>query len=181
MIRPANTDSIESATGIPWSTWVQLLEGQRAPDLPHAEIVQLVHQRLNPAHPSAGWWAQTITVAFEQHIGRRQPGQQDDGSYEVSIAKTIDGTMDEALLAWDHHIQGAVEFSDVAISIQPTTSRTEKWRHWHCGLADGTRVNVSTFAKSPGKSGLTVTHTKLPNPESAERWRSFWKDYLKRL
>jgi hypothetical protein len=37
------------------------------------------------------WWAQTITVGYEQAWGLREPGQNPDGSH-VSASKTVSGT-----------------------------------------------------------------------------------------
>lgn len=130
---------------------------------------------------SVEWWSQSVAVAYEQHIGRRQPGQRNDGTYEVAVSKTLAGTMDDAMRVWVNLIKGKTEFADISIEKQPTTSKTEKWRHWRVILSDGSHISVDTYNKPPDKAMLTITNTKLKNAETAARWRLFWKELLKNL
>ena len=44
---------------------------------------------LAETHGVDGWWAQGITVGYEQAHGRRLPGQQADGTFSVTVTKTI--------------------------------------------------------------------------------------------
>jgi hypothetical protein len=118
------------------------------------------------AHSLSQWWAQMLTVQYEQVIGRRVAGQDCSGSFSVSVSKTLPGTPDDALAHWLALVAGCREFSDIAISREPTVSHTEKWRYWRCGLADGSRVNVNISHKSTDKTALSVQHEKL---ESAEQ------------
>ncbi len=124
---------------------------------------------------SRSWWAQGVAVAYEQHIGRREPGQVADGTFEASVNKTMEGTMDQAMKAGIDLFDGRKEFSNQAIVKAPATTETDKRRHWGCGLEDGSRVSVDVYEKSPGKVNLSVTHTKLASSELMERWRAYWK------
>ena len=86
--------------------------------------------------------------------------------------------MDNALQRWQQLVSDEQEFADVSISRGPDISQTEKWRYWRCGLADGSRVNINIYQKSPDKAALSVQHDKLESEVQVEFWRSYWKGRL---
>jgi len=181
MTQPANIAAIEKATDTSWAEWLEFLEGINAKDSPHKEIAERVYAKLkstNANNESNGWWAQGIAVAYEQYVGRRQPGQRSDGMYGFSVTKTMSGTMDEAMQTWLRFAEGRLEFSDVAIAKSPTTSQTDKRRHWGCGLADGTSVSVDASPKTFDKALLAITHEKLSSQKAADHWKIYWKSVL---
>jgi hypothetical protein len=171
-----NIAAVEKATGKSWEQWLKFFDSIKAKNLSHKEIARKVYESGTP-----GWWSQMLTVAYEQHIGRRVPGQDCDGEFNVSASKTLKGTMDEALERWIKLTKNREEFSDIAISRVPNISKTEKWRYWHCGLADGSRISVSIYQKSPDKVSLGLGHEKLESVDHAEHWRAYWKDLLNQL
>jgi hypothetical protein len=177
--KPANITAIENATAESWDAWTSFLESIDAPNRSHKEIAIDVHQRLAERAPNAGWWAQGITVAYEQQIGRREPGQSCEGDFQVGVSKTFTGSMDEALAAWVALAGDRTEFSGVPITRPGSASESPKWRYWRCGLDDGTLVNINIYEKAPGKASLGVQHTKLETAETVEHWRAYWKDLLK--
>ncbi|MFC7448845.1 hypothetical protein [Rhodococcus daqingensis] len=177
MTRPSNTDAIEKGTGRDWSEWIDLLDSAGAKGLPHNEIARLIQDEWG----TTGWWAQSVTVAYEQQIGRRVPGQDCNGEFSVSVSKTLTGTMDEALSSWVTLVGGRTEFSDVAIFGDAAVSATEKWRYWRCTLEDGTRVGVTIHQKSPDRATLGIGHEKLESADAVEHWRPFWKTLVAEL
>ncbi|HEX5797013.1 MAG TPA: hypothetical protein VFX86_01335 [Candidatus Saccharimonadales bacterium] len=176
MTKPINTESIEKATGKSWDEWLKFFDQIGAKDLTHKEIAQKVHEAGTP-----GWWAQSVTVAYEQHIGRRVPGQRQDGKFDASASKMIDGTMDEALDVWLGAVKNKNEFDGVAVKGEARVSKTEKWRNWRCDLADGSRIVVGINQKTPDKAGLGLAQEKLESAEQAESKRAFWKEFLTRI
>ena len=174
MTRAMNLEAIEKATGKSWVEWRRLLERAYARELSHAQIAQKVSEHEGVTN----WWSQTIAVAYEQHIGRRRPGQTSDGKYQVAVSRTVDGTLDEALRKWLTVLAGRQKFSGVSIKGAPTTSRSGKFRYWRCGLDDGSRVSVGVSQKQPGKAVIGLTHRNLKSLEHVERWRAFWKSRL---
>jgi hypothetical protein len=177
MIRTMNIEAIERGIGRSWTEVEEFLASIDAKDKSHKEIAQA----LQDAGLAKDWWAQSATVAFEQLIGRRVPGQDCDGRFQTSTSKTVAGTMDEARDKWVALIGAAEDFSGVGISRGPELSETAKWRYWRCGLADGSRVNVNIYEKAPGKSALSLQHEKLEAPEQLVHWKSFWKATLSQL
>ncbi|WGW12413.1 hypothetical protein LWF01_01185 [Saxibacter everestensis] len=169
-----NIEAIEAGIGMPWAEVEEFLAGINAGRLSHKDIATA----LNDEGIARGWWAQSVTVAYEQQIGRRQPGQDCDGEFQTSVSKTVNGSMDEARNRWITLLGDAEEFSGVSISRGPDLSESDKWRYWRCGLADGSRVNVNIYQKAPGKAALSLQHERLESAEQLDHWRDFWKAKL---
>ena len=84
-------EAVAAATGQPRATWFALLDAQDATTWTHTAIAAwLVEEQRVDA-----WWAQSLTVAYEQERGLRAPGQRSDGTYEVSPSRSVVGTLDE--------------------------------------------------------------------------------------
>ena len=176
MTKGSNIEAIEKATGRSWEKWLEFFESIGAKDLSHTEIAKKVNETGTP-----GWWSQSVTVAYEQHIGRRKPGQRPDGKFDVSASRTIEGTMDETLDKWLELVEDIKEFNGVRLEGEPGISKTEKWRNWRCALSDGSRVVVGIYQKAPNKAGLGLAHEKLASAQLAEQQRSYWKSFLQKL
>ncbi len=165
--------AIEESTGESWQTWFDRLEKMGARDLSHKEIAA----KLESDYQVAGWWAQALTVRYEQTIGRRKAGQSNNGDFSVSVAKTLPGTMDEVMEWWLNKAQSRTEYNNVEI-VTSSATQTEKWRHYRVVLQDGSRAVISIYAKTPSKASLGLQHDKLPSAEAAESWRAYWKSLL---
>jgi hypothetical protein len=166
-------NTIEKATGTPWKTWIDRLNTMGACDLPHKAIAA----KLVNDYQVAGWWAQALTVRYEQLIGRRQQGQSNNGDFSISVTKTIPGTVIEAFDWWLKKVQTQTAFNGIAI-ISSSTTETEKWRYYRAALQDGSRVVVGVYAKTPHKAGLGLQHGKVSTAQSPENWRAYWKSFL---
>lgn len=176
MARTLSPDAIANATGCTWNDWRHYFDSLGAKHLTHQEIVAKAVER-----GAAPWWCQMITVTYEQHIGRRVPGQDCDGAFALSASRTVSDSLDDAFKLWLKSVEGATEFSGVAVNRKPSTSRSEKWRYWRCGLADGSRVIVNICAKPPLKSIVNVQHEKLESADVVNHWREYWKAKLHSL
>jgi hypothetical protein len=161
--------------------WLAILDERGARELPHKDIARL----LQADYGVPGWWSQSVTVEYERRIGRRQKGQRQNGEFEATATRTLRVTMDEALDRWLARlpeVPPTPAFDGVAFAGEPSTSRTEKRRYWRVGLADGSKVTVS-FSTKPDTAGaqVAVQHGKLAGRPDAERWKSFWRAYLRSL
>ena len=180
MTKPSNHESIEAATNKPWKEWIAWLNVLNAQELSHSEIANHVHSKLDGTIENPGWWAQNITVAYEQHIGRRKPGQRNDGHFGVSVTKQIAGSKKDVFALWCEayeHVEGFAgqPISNVRISTTPVRY------YWRCDFKDGSRFAVAIEQKTPEKAMIAATHSKLVSEEEAERWRTFWKETLEKL
>lgn len=179
MNEPKNRKALETGSGITWHDWLEILEPHK--ELSHGEMAKIALDRIQSVglSKSPEWWAQGVTVAYEQHIGRRQPGQQSGGKFAVTVSKTINGDMDKVLGWWMAYAGEVASFYGVAVEGAPRISQTDKWRYWRRGLADGSRLSVNIQGKPSGtKSTLTINHDNLSATEDVETWRSFWKSFI---
>ena len=182
MTKPMNAAAYARATGCGWDEWVEFLDKSGGRELSHADIVALIQPRLEGLGlKNTGWWAQGLTIAYEQHIGRRIAGQRSDGTFASSVSKTVAAAMDDALAAWIALVDGRSSLLDLDIVGEPSTSATEKWRYWRCALADSSRVDVTANEPRPGKSRLAVEHSQLSSPEAVVDSKAYWKALLSEL
>jgi hypothetical protein len=178
MARAENIPAIEKATGRQWSDWMEWLDAAGARQLGHTQIAAMVLKELQPVMPeSPGWWAQGVTVAYEQSIGRRVPGQRADGTFEFNVSRTVNEARETVFTRLTEWLSGETAFQDAAIQ-KARTSVTPVRSYWRCDLEDGGKVAWSIESKGGGKTLVVVTHGNLPSAEEAERWRTFWSGYL---
>jgi hypothetical protein len=76
---------LKAATGRVRAEWHALLDAAGAAGWKHPEIARWLYE----TQGVDGWWAQGITVGYEQAHGRRLPGQQADGTFSVTVTRTI--------------------------------------------------------------------------------------------
>jgi len=97
MARTISPEAIEGGTGRSWDEWLAFFTSIGAEQLTHQEIVARASELGAPP-----WWRQMVTVAYEQHIGRRVPGQDCDGEFNLSASRTRPGTRGtpRALSSW---------------------------------------------------------------------------------
>jgi len=171
-------ESVRGATGKTWDEWYRILDDARAGEMTHQQIATWLHEHAGLQH---GWWCQSVTVAYEQRIGRREEGQTCDGDYSAAATKTLTASLDEALGRWLDHVADAGEFNGVPLEADPTTSTTDKWRYWRAKLIDGSRVNVNITGKGDGKVSLNLGHDKVADKTTADGWKAYWRKVLAEL
>ena len=88
-------DAVREATGRDRAEWFVLLDEAGAATWPHKDIAGWLVRE----HGVDGWWAQGVTVGFEQARGIRRPGQRQDGTYEASVSRTVSLDAADALRA----------------------------------------------------------------------------------
>lgn len=168
MTKPTATAAFAEKTGKSWEGWLDFLEETGARTLSHKEIAS----RIVETGEASGWWAQGITVAYEQHIGRRKPGQRPGGGYEVSVSKTVAGTPEAALALWGAVAEGLDTADGIAFAGPAETSASEKWRYWRRELVDGTRISATIGEKPGDKASIALTHARLADDAAVTRWRA---------
>lgn len=98
-------DALRAATGRDHEGWRTVLAEAGALDWSHAETARW----LVDTQGVSGWWAQGITVDFEQARKGRLPGQKSDGTFATSVTRTIPGERLEALAAVKESVQAVHE------------------------------------------------------------------------
>lgn len=173
-------ESIERATGKPWDEWLAFMDGIGARDLNHHEIATKVLEQLMDTTESPGWWAQSVTVAYEQYIGRRVPGQQPDGTFQTSVSRSTKLGMKQLMDAWTEFAAGDQEILD-QIEGDVRTSGTEKRLSWRAKLQDHTSVIVVSEPKRDGPASIVVQHTGSQTQELNNDAKAKWLSIIERF
>lgn len=167
--------AIMKATGRSREDWFELLDDAGARDWDHATIARW----LGGKHEVDGWWAQGVTVSYEQSRGLREPGQSSDGSFEVSCAKTLPvGAEDVWPYLTDEDRRR--DWLDLELNLLSQTSKSVRFDG-----GERSRVVFYVVPSPPTKSGrprskISVQHTRLTR-KSVMETKQFWKDALSRL
>lgn len=148
-------DALRAATGRDHEQWRELLTEAGAMGWTHAQTARwLVEER-----GLDGWWAQGVTVDFEQARKGRRPGQQSDGTFATSTTRTVPGAPLEALAA----VTAAISARYGEPHGQNLAARMPvvRWR-----LEDGTRLTAAVQGQRATGSPLTLTRERLTDPDA---------------
>ncbi len=165
---------VERATHRSWEEWLQFMDGIGARDLDHKAIALKVYEELEGTIDQLGWWTQSVTVAYEQHIGRRVPGQRPDGTFQTSVSRSTTLGMDELMERWTAFAAGDEIVRGIVGDAEPRVSGTDRRTTWRTKALDGSAVVVTSEPKKGGTASLVVNHIGLEtlelNEEARERW-----------
>ena len=165
--------AIERATGRSWDDWLLYLDGIGARELNHHEIATHLLDELTGMVDNIGWWAQSTANVYEQHIGRRIPGQQPDGSFRTSVSKATKLDMEALMTAWTEFAATDVDVAAL-ISAEPRISGTDKRITWRVRGFQDTAVTVISEPKAGGTASLVVQHGGLPSVEVSAEAKASW-------
>lgn len=177
MATHSRIQAFERATGRDWDDVLAFLERIGAADLGHKEIALALEAELAGSVENAGWWAQGGTIAYEQLIGRRVPGQASDGTFRAGVTRSTSLGMRALMDAWSTF---ASQDDAVRALVQgePRTSGTEKRLTWRTKSPDGGGVVVTSEPKEDGTATLGVELTGLASPEVADQGKRHWTEII---
>jgi Domain of unknown function (DUF4287) len=164
-------EAVRKNTGHDLGQWFKLLDKSGAKGRKHSEIARW----LSEEHSVDGWWAQHVTVAYEQARGMRAPGQRSDGTYSVSASKTVNvpvQTLFEAFHDGEVRESWLGEFEFDIRTVRPAKSVTARWED------TSTRLTVSFEAKDTGKSQVALAHERIPDARLADELKMFWRERM---
>jgi hypothetical protein len=165
---------VERATHRSWDEWLRFMDGIGAADLDHKAIALRVYPELEGTIEQPGWWAQSVTVAYEQYIGRRVPGQRPDGTFQTSVSRSTPFGMAELMDRWQEFAAGDDAVQGIVVPGAPRVSGTEKRLTWRTKASDGSSVVVISEPKKNGTASLVVQQMGLPSPEHNDEARERW-------
>ncbi|MFH5821293.1 hypothetical protein [Georgenia sp. AZ-5] len=170
----AGDERLKAATGRSREEWYALLDEAGAQEWDHGHIARW----LGGEHDVDAWWAQGVTVGYEQARGLREPGQRRDGTFEAGVTKTVYATPEHV---WPHLVDDDLR-SDWLDVDMPVTGVTEP-RSVRFQADDGSRVTITLDALAPGRDGrakvrVAVAHTRLRDGDRVAETKRFWKDAL---
>ncbi|WP_167040765.1 hypothetical protein [Salinibacterium sp. ZJ454] len=142
-------EAMLKATGKAPDDWFALLDAEKATLWTHTEIARW----LVDVQGVDGWWAQSVTVRYEQERGMRLPGQQGDGTFSVSATKTVPHPVPAVLDA-------TIRLVSAEFGHAPSSSKSEVKRPYARWKVDGEAVLASLEDKN-GKTALNLTHSGI--------------------
>jgi uncharacterized protein YndB with AHSA1/START domain len=180
-------EAVRTKTGRSWKEWTSLLDGWGAAGKGHKTTARF----LSEEHGLPGWWAQTVTVRYEQEKGLRVVGQK-KGGFELSVQRTIAApvaraweafTSPDVLSTWfttkadvDLAVGGSYSNADGDRGqfkrIDPKKLLRFTWDNpGHC---PGTMVEVTFDTKAAEKSVVRLTHSRLADQKAREEMKEGW-------
>lgn len=172
---------VERATNRPWADWLRFMDGIGAPELDHKAIALRVYEELGDTVEQRGWWTQAVTVAYEQHIGRRIPGQRPDGTFQTSVSRSTTHGMQELMDRWVAFAAGDGTVRGIVADEGLRVSGTDRRISWRTKARDGSSVVVISEPKKNGTASLVVQHMGLATPELNEEARERWAGVVDRF
>jgi hypothetical protein len=169
--RPYSDEVVRRNTGRGWDEWFALLDGWGAAERPHPEIARWIAEN----HAVPGWWAQGVTVAYEQARGRRAPGQRCDGDFSVSASKTVAVPVERLFEAFVDEELRERWLPGAPFQIRTATSARSLRANWEGG---STRVHVWFTALGDAKSQAALQHERLPDAETADLMKAYWREQV---
>lgn len=143
-----------SGTGRSAAEWFARLDAAGATRLSHAQIARLLVDEFE----LAPWWAQGITVRYEQERGLGVPGQQADGSFEVSVSRSLRGApldlLDLGVARFTAYAGGPPD--------EVTRSSARPIARWRLENGDTLLLEVGPPAGGMCAVVLTQGHLRLP-------------------
>jgi uncharacterized protein YndB with AHSA1/START domain len=187
-------ETILEKTGRPWPEWLALLDAWGAAEQDHASIAR----HLGSLPGVSAWWAQTLTVRYEQERGMRAVGEKPDG-FEVSVSRTIQATPEAAYAAitqpehwagWftteaeaDLQVGGRYRTADgdagAFLTLDPPRRMRMSWEH--AEHAPGTLVEFDITPKGEDRVTVRVTHRRLADAAARDDMRGGWRGAMDSL
>lgn len=167
-------DAVRTNTGRTFEEWFKVLEKWGAKEKRHGEIARWLMEE----HEVDGWWAQSITVAYEHARGIRVPGQSLDGTYTANASKTVNVPVDSLFEAVHNEKTRQRWLGDVGLKVRTVRRGKSLTAAWEDG---STRITVAFIPKGGRKSQVALAHEKIADAQQTDDLKAFWRDRLNGL
>ncbi|MEV7108293.1 hypothetical protein [Streptomyces atroolivaceus] len=168
---------LRGATGRDWAGWFAVLDAWDATRRSHAEIAAF----LGTEHRMGGWYAQSVTVGYEQARGLRQVGQSSTGDWNTSGSRTLAAGPERVLDAFtDPELRGRW-LPGVDLSVRGLRPGKSLSAGFSDASGDAGRLTLWLEELPDGRTRLGVDHGKLADAEAVARCKAFWKERLAAL
>ncbi len=166
-----STAAVKKATGKGWAEWIALLDQEAAQTMKHKGIAALLGEK----HSCPGWWAQMITVGYEQAHGLRVKHQKCDGTFEANASKTIKAPLAKLFAAV---ADDKLRKQWLSGKLEITKATQDKSVRARCGKNP---VSINFYAKGDSKSMIQLQLLKLKDADEVAWMKAFWRDRLAAL
>jgi hypothetical protein len=172
--RRVSDDSVRAKTGKAWDEWFALLDKLGAREWERKKVASHLYTKWKLPR----WWAQMVTVNYEQARGLRVLNQTCAGDFAAGVSRTYPAALSTLYKNFAEDKLRSKWLKDSGLEI--TTANKEKSIRFKW-LADDTRVSAMFYAKGAGKSQLVIDHMKLGSAKDVAKYKKFWAEALERL
>ncbi|MEV6651830.1 hypothetical protein [Streptomyces sp. NPDC051219] len=163
--------AVRERTGRSGEEWFTLLDTWGGTERTHTEIARFLVEE----HGVDGWWAQSVTVAYEQARGMRAPGQKSDGYFSAGASKTVSVSVDRLFEAFENTALRERWLPGARVRVRTATAAKSFRADWEDGP---TRLVVGFTAKGEAKALVGVQHERLTDADTAARMKAYWRERL---
>ncbi|SCG37503.1 hypothetical protein [Micromonospora humi] len=162
---------LRERTGLDWAGWFARLDAWGAVARTHTETARW----LADEHGVPGWWAQTVTVGYEQARGLRAPGQRRGGGFEATGSRTVAVPVETLFHAFADEPTRRRWLPGVEVRVRTATAPKTFRADWAGGPS---RIVVGLTPVTGSKARVAVLHEKLTDADEADRLKAYWRDRL---
>lgn len=173
---PISSQAVKAKTGRGWEEWLPIIDRAQGRTLGHTAIAAMLRAR----YGISGWWAQMVTLGYEQARGLRALHEKRQG-FEIGSSRTIEAGVSKVFAAFVDGRTRARWLRGTPMTIHKTNRNKSLRATWK----DGSKSIVVGFTpKGAGKTLVALQHGKLANAAAGKRMKAFWSarlDALKQL
>jgi uncharacterized protein YndB with AHSA1/START domain len=166
-------EAFRAGSGRPIGEWLGILDAWGATDRTHTEIARW----LVAEHEIGGWWAQSVTVAYERARGMRAKHERATGFYGT-VTRTVGASPERITDAFTDAGTRAAWLPDAPMRQRTATRGRGARFDWD---DPPSRVVVALVEKGPSKTQVAVTHERLPDADAVARVKELWRERLSAL
>lgn len=166
-------EAMQRGSGRTLAAWLDILDAWGATKRKHPEIARW----LVDEHGIPGWWAQSVTVAYEKARGMR-PVEPGPGGFSVTVSRTIAVSPDAVTEAFTDDAVRARWLARAPISVRterPGRSARFDWSE------PPSRIAIHLVSKGESRTQISLVHERLPDAGAADRMKALWRDALSAL
>lgn len=178
--------AVKEATGKGWSHWLTVLDAFDVKTNGHKAAAEHLHAK----HGVGDWWAQMVTVGYEQKRGLRLLRQKADG-FSASASRTISVAISRVMDAFEDKGLAERWLPPGVVAHKVSRPPMKGGRPTKPGSArmtwtDGSKTLSVWISDKSGKDGaaktaVQVQHDKLPDAETCDRMRAMWSERMDAL
>ncbi len=163
-------DAVKKRTGQSWSQWFVILDKAGARKMNHTQIAAYLYKE----QKLPGWWAQMVTVGYEQARGLREKHQRPEG-YSISVSRVVNVPLSTLYNSWAEARQREKWLKVKGLEIRKATTDKSVRITWS---DKKTSLEVNFYAKGKSKAQAVVQHSKLKDNKEAEKMKGYWATTL---
>ena len=166
-------EAVKKRTSQSWNQWFAILDKAGARKMNHTQIAAYLYKE----QKLPGWWAQMVTVGYEQARGLREKHQRPEG-YSISVSRVIDVPLSALYHSWADARQRDKWLKVKGIQIRKFTPNKSMRITWS---DKKTNLEVNFYNKGKSKAQVVVQHSKFRNAKAVEKMREYWAKKLDSL